>query len=59
MTDVPLGEYKHRSGTIYNLIAIANTKATKPGWVVTAVYQDGIDYWTRPLDEFLKSCQKI
>lgn len=55
-----VGKYRHHSGTIYHVVAITNEKATKDGWVVEAVYFDESGtWWSRPLEDFLKNCQKI
>lgn len=45
--------YKHRSGTLYTLVAISNLEATKDSWHQQAVYVDesGV-IWSRPAEEF-------
>lgn len=56
-----IAKYKHtKNDTVYYLISITNEQATKPEWVKTAVYFDDNGHkWSRPLEEFLTSCEKI
>lgn len=47
-------QYVHlKTGNLYTLLYVANEQATRPDWVVTAVYQDedGV-VWSRPISEF-------
>lgn len=53
--------YLHaKSGTYYKLLCITNENATdKNLWPVTAVYTDGINKWSRPLEEFNSKFTKV
>ncbi len=54
------GTYQHHSGTIYHVIAITNEHAHQNGWEVDAGYfDDNSNWWSRPIEDFLKSCKKI
>lgn len=46
-------KWKHKSGTIYEVIIVANEKATKADYPVTVVYKD-IDgnIWARTLEKW-------
>jgi hypothetical protein len=54
-------KYKHeKSNTIYYLICVTNEHATKEDWDITAVYHDDDGkFWSRPMEDFLKSCTEI
>lgn len=46
-------KWKHKSGTIYEVVIVANEKATKADYPITVVYKD-IDgnIWARSLEKW-------
>lgn len=47
-------------GVTYTVIAVANQKATRDGWVITVVYQDDTgEIWARPFSEWFEHMTEI
>ncbi len=46
-------KWKHKSGTIYEVVIVANEKATKQDYPITVVYQDSEgNVWARTLEKW-------
>lgn len=46
-------KWQHKSGTIYEVVIIANEKATKVEYPITVVYKDEKgNIWSRTLDKW-------
>lgn len=46
-------QWKHKSGTIYEVVIVANEKATKADYPITVVYKDSEgNVWARTLEKW-------
>lgn len=46
-------KWKHKSGTIYEVIIVTNEKATKADYPITVVYKDNEgNIWSRNLEKW-------
>jgi hypothetical protein len=53
-------KWQHTSGSVYEVITVANMNATKPEYVRTVVYRDqDQNVWTRPLSDWHRSFKEI
>lgn len=49
----PETKWKHKSGTIYEVVIVANEKATKTDYPITVVYKDKEgNVWSRTLEKW-------